>query len=100
MKEYKFTGITSECDSLNHIKLTREVEKRINNDPYYAEEAKKVNFEYFQKLKEIASNPENSENAGLLVEKLNNSTGRFRYIKNEYDAEVEMDMLNWRFTLI
>ena len=100
MKEYKFTGITTESDSLNYAKLVKETEKRINNDPEIIERAKEVNKEYFQKLQEIVKNSENAERAGILVNKLNNSTARFKYIKNIGEYEAEIDLLNWNFTLI
>ncbi len=100
MKEYKFTGITSENDSLNYIKLTKETEERINSDPEIIERAKEINREYFQKLQEIVKDSENAEKAGILINKLNNTTARFRYIKNIDKHEAEIDMLTWSFTLI
>ena len=100
MKAYKFTGITSESDSLNYIKLTKETEKRINSDPEIIEQAKKVNKEYFHKLQEIVKDSENAERAGILVDKLNHSTARFQYIKNIGEYEAEIDLLTWEFTLI
>lgn len=100
MKEYKFTGITTESDSLNYVKLVKETEKRINNDPEIIERAKEINREYFQKLQEIVKDSENTEKAGILINKLNNSTARFQYIKNIDEYEAEIDMLTWSFTLI
>lgn len=100
MKAYKFTGVISENDSLNYIKLTKETEKRINSDPEIIEQAKKVNKEYFQKLQEIVKDSENAEKSGILVDKLNHSVARFQYIKNIGEYEAEIDLLNWEFTLI
>lgn len=100
MKAYKFTGITSESNSLNYIKLTKETEERINSDPEIIEQAKKVNKEYFQKLQEIVKDSENAERAGILVDKLNHSAARFQYIKNIGEYEAEIDLLTWEFTLL
>lgn len=57
-------------------------------------------------MQEIASKPENAEFAGNQIKRLNDSTGRYMYIKNikdeeekiEYDAEI--DLLTWSFTLL
>ena len=100
MKAYKFTGITTESDSLNYVKLVKETEKRINNDPEIIDRAKEINKKYFQKLQEIVKDSENAERAGILVDKLNHSAARFQYIKNIGEYEAEIDLLNWNFTLI
>lgn len=59
-----------------------------------------------EEIQEIASKPENAEFAGNQIKRLNDSTGRYMYIKNikdeeekiEYDAEI--DLLTWSFTLL
>lgn len=105
MKMYKFRGF-GEKDTQHFNKLLREIGERINSDPEIIEQAKEVNKKYFQKLQEIASKPENAEFAGNQIKRLNDSTGRYMYIKNikdeeekiEYDAEI--DLLTWSFTLL
>lgn len=102
---YKFRGFAEE--ETYHVKsLLRSVGEIINNDLEMVERAKKVNKKYFQKLQEIAGKPENAEFAGNQIKNLNDSTGRYAYIKNitdeetgkEYDAEI--DLLTWSFRLL
>lgn len=105
MKLYKFRGFAEE--GTYHVKsLLRSVEEIANNDLEMVERAKEVNKKYFQKLQEIAGKPENAEFAGNQIKNLNDSTGRYAYIKNimdketgkEYDAEI--DLLTWSFRLL
>lgn len=102
---YKFRGF-GEKDTQHFNELLREIGEKINSDPEIIERAKEVNKKYFRKLQEIASKPENAEFAGNQIKNLNDSTGRYAYIKNitdeetgkEYDAEI--DLLTWSFTLL
>lgn len=105
MKVYKFRGC-GEKDTQHFNELLRKIGERINSDAEIIEKAKEANKKYFQKLQEIASKPENAEFAGNQIKRLNDSTGRYMYIKNikdeeekiEYDAEI--DLLTWSFTLL
>lgn len=105
MKMYKFRGF-GEKDTQHFNELLRKIGERINSDPEMIEKAKEVNKKYFQKLQEIAGKPENAEFAGNQIKNLNDSTGRYAYIKNitdeetgkEYDAEI--DLLTWSFNLL
>lgn len=105
MKVYRFSGY-GEKDTKHFNELLIKVRERINNDAEIIEEAKKVNRKYFQKLQEIVSHPENAEFAGNQIERLNNSTGRYMYIKNIKDEEegitydAEIDLLTWSFRLL
>lgn len=105
MKMYKFRGF-GEKDTQHFNELLIKIGERINNDTEIIEKAKEANKKYFQKLQEITSKPENAEFAGNQVKRLNDSIGRYMYIKNIEDMEenkvydAEIDLLTWSFTLL
>lgn len=103
MREFKIYA-SYKGGSLNEQNFMRELEERINSDTEIIERSKKCNQDFFEKVKEITSNPENACFIGTMIEGLKEKHPRYSYIKHiNHDGkefEVEIDELERVFHLI